>query len=185
VYYVLTAGGHPFGDPLERESNITKRRADLTGVSHMPEAADLIRSMIAYDAADRLSAEDACQHPLFWSAEKKLHFLQDVSDRVEAEPPNGPLRRTLESRAAAVIGPDGWERKLDPSLIDNLGKYRKYDFMSVRDLLRVIRYGAMHCAPHTAQCTVPVLCVWCGILIVCMAPLLCSAVLPGLYCVQQ
>lgn len=44
----------------------------------------------------------------------------------------------LEAEAPEIVGSD-WLKSLDRNLIDNLGKYRKYDGGSVRDLLRVMR----------------------------------------------
>lgn len=44
----------------------------------------------------------------------------------------------LEAEAPEIVGKD-WLKSLDRNLIDNLGKYRKYDGGSVRDLLRVMR----------------------------------------------
>ncbi len=89
-------------------------------------------------ALSSLTAEDASSHPLFWSDELKLSFLQDISDRVESESEDGPFRLTIEQHARDVVGV-AWDRVLDRGLLDNLGKYRKYDFASARDLLRVIR----------------------------------------------
>jgi hypothetical protein len=31
----------------------------------------------------RLSAAAALKHPFFWTVDKKMHFLLDVSDRIE------------------------------------------------------------------------------------------------------
>jgi serine/threonine-protein kinase/endoribonuclease IRE1 len=44
----------------------------------------------------------------------------------------------LENTAPEIVGQD-WLKNLDRNLIDNLGKYRKYNAASVRDLLRVMR----------------------------------------------
>lgn len=79
-------------------------------------------------------------HPYFWPPASRLSFLQDVSDRFEVEPkePPSPLLIRLEQNAHLVVGPD-WYKRIDKSLLDNLGKYRKYDGASVRDLLRALR----------------------------------------------
>lgn len=45
----------------------------------------------------------------------------------------------LEARAPSVIGGAGWGAVVDAEMLDNGGKYRKYNFGSIRDLLRVIR----------------------------------------------
>ena len=46
------------------------------------------------------------------------------------------------SRAALGIGP--WMGRFDSELVDNLGRYRKYNQSSLRDLLRVIRNKHNH-----------------------------------------
>ena len=55
---------------------------------------------------------------------------------MERDPPDIVLVH-LEA-SPAIVGND-WLKRLDKSLVDNLGKYRRYDGTSVRDLLRVIR----------------------------------------------
>ena len=141
----MSQGAHPFGANVEREVNIVRAQASYRHLrAHRVEAADLVACMIAHQADDRLSASDCVQHPLFWSDEQKLHFLLDVSDRVEAEPEYSECRLTLERRASDIVGPQGWDGKLHRGLLDNLGKFRKYDFSSLRDLLRVIRNKRHH-----------------------------------------
>lgn len=75
----------------------------------------------------------------------RLNFICEASDRfeiMERDPPDSVLV-ALESEVAAVLGND-WLKRLDPRLVENLGKYRKYDGASVRDLLRVIRNKKHH-----------------------------------------
>ena len=153
VHYVLSGGHHPFGLNVEREINIVRHQPTFEQLrSHRYEAIDLISAMIAHSPDDRLSASDCVHHPLFWSDEQRLHFLLDVSDRVEAEPEYSECRLTLERAAASFLNPPsssasapvGWDVKLYRGLLDNLGKFRKYDFTSCRDLLRVIRNKRHH-----------------------------------------
>ena len=153
VHYVLSGGHHPFGLNVEREINIVRGQPTFDRLrSHRCEAIDLVSSMIAHSPDDRLSASDCVHHPLFWSDEQKLHFLLDVSDRVEAEPEYSECRLTLEKAAASFLNPvcstggpsAGWDVRLYRGLLDNLGKFRKYDFTSCRDLLRVIRNKRHH-----------------------------------------
>lgn len=54
------------------------------------------------------------------------------------------LLRSLESCAEEAIGGASWAAKLDAEFMGNLGKYRKYNFGSLRDLLRVIRNKHNH-----------------------------------------
>lgn len=120
---------------VERELNIAHSRMDLSGLAGLPEARDLIGCMLSSSPDLRMSAEDAVAHPFFWSAEKQLAFLLEASDRFESEAEHSELRMCLEAQAAAVVGTN-WYAHLDQALVDNLGKYRKYDCSSVRGQTR-------------------------------------------------
>ncbi|EPS43329.1 hypothetical protein H072_2682, partial [Dactylellina haptotyla CBS 200.50] len=128
-YFVLTRGSHPFGDRYLREGNIITGKFNLSGLEVLgdsgAEAADLIASMIARNPKARPDATAVLTHPFFWSADKKLTFLLDVSDRWEKEErdPPSPLLQKLEGYAKPTFGTD-WFKKLDKGLIDNLGKHR-------------------------------------------------------------
>jgi serine/threonine-protein kinase/endoribonuclease IRE1 len=142
-YYVLTNGDHPFGDRYSRERNILLDRPNVDRLDSMGqegvEVKDLISRMIAHDPADRPDAFTVMLHPYFWSANKRLMFMQDCSDRFEKEDrETSPLIAKLEHNAMNILGRD-WYRVIDRTLVDNLGKYRKYDGNSVRDLLRALR----------------------------------------------
>ena len=55
----------------------------------------------------------------------------------------------LESKAHLIIGQGGWDSRgktlaIDPGLLSDMNKYRKYDTHCVRDLLRVIRNKKHH-----------------------------------------
>ena len=54
------------------------------------------------------------------------------------------LLRSLEACAEEAIGGPSWAAKLDAEFLGNLGKYRKYNSSSLRDLLRVIRNKHNH-----------------------------------------
>ncbi|KAK6536104.1 bifunctional endoribonuclease/protein kinase ire1 [Arthrobotrys megalospora] len=148
-YFVLTRGGHPFGDRYLREGNIITGKYNLSGLEVLgdsgSEASDLIASMIARNPKARPDATTVLTHPFFWSAEKKLNFLLDVSDRFEKEErdPPSPLLQKLESYAKPTFNGD-WYKKLDKGLIDNLGKHRKYQGDRMLDLLRALRNKKHH-----------------------------------------
>ncbi|KDE02470.1 IRE protein kinase [Microbotryum lychnidis-dioicae p1A1 Lamole] len=149
VYYVLTGGEHPFGGRYEREMNILLGKISLERLDGLGEEAievqDLISRMVATDPRERPSAEAVLLHPFFWNAQKRLLFICDASDRfeiMERDPPT-PTLVMLESRAIEIVG-DDWQKAIDRNLLDNLGKYRKYDGKSVRDLLRVLRNKKHH-----------------------------------------
>ncbi|GAA95853.1 uncharacterized protein L969DRAFT_50761 [Mixia osmundae IAM 14324] len=148
-YYILTRGEHPFGARYEREVNILKARVDLSRLDGLGEEAleaqTVILSMISPDPLQRPKAKDVLVQPFFWSPAKRLLFVCDASDRfeiMERDPP-APALQSLERSAPDIVG-DDWLRKLDRTLIDNLGKYRKYEGHSVRDLLRVLRNKKNH-----------------------------------------
>ncbi|KAG5358600.1 Serine/threonine-protein kinase ppk4 [Yarrowia sp. B02] len=149
-FYVLTGGGHPFGDRYLKESNIIRGIYNLDALDEaIPqlavEARDLITHMISRDPSERPSAEEVCRHPLFWNHKEQLDFLLEVSDRFEIEPRDPPsdLLMELERDAASVVG-SNWQEQLDPLLLDNLGKYRKYHGDRVMDLLRAFRNKYHH-----------------------------------------
>ncbi|KAI5477213.1 serine/threonine-protein kinase/endoribonuclease IRE1 [Pseudohyphozyma bogoriensis] len=148
-YYVLTGGEHPFGGRYEREMNILRGKISLEQLDGLGEEAlevqDLITRMVASDPRERPSAEAVLLHPFFWNSQKRLLFLCDASDRfeiMERDPPDATLV-LLEETAGDIVG-DDWQKAIDRTLLDNLGKYRKYDGRSVRDLLRVLRNKKHH-----------------------------------------
>lgn len=46
LFFCITKGKHPFGERLERDSNIVKNRFDLFLVEHIPEAVDLFSQLL-------------------------------------------------------------------------------------------------------------------------------------------
>lgn len=71
--------------------------------------------------------------------------MRDTSDRVEVEnrETNSDLLVTLESIATDALG-GKWDERMEPAFIANIGHYRRYNFNSVRDLLRVMRNKLNH-----------------------------------------
>lgn len=149
-YYVISKGYHPFGDNLKRQANILSNEYQLFAVhkdgkpSNMSVLAEeLIADMIAVDQSKRPPANAVRNHPLFWSNERILSFLQDVSDRVEKSDVLSDPLRTLERNARFVVRED-WSLHLDQEITSDLRKYRGYQGFSVRDLLRAIRNKKHH-----------------------------------------
>lgn len=69
-----------------------------------------------------------------------------MSDRrveFEDREPDPTLLLALESFAPAAVG-SNWGAALDVELIANLGRYRRYDYTCLRDLLRVVRNKRNH-----------------------------------------
>jgi serine/threonine protein kinase len=142
-YYTLTLGKHPFGEWYEREANIVNNRMNLSDLERFPDAYDLISSMIHCDTSCRPSSRQVCNHPFFWPSCRRLEFLTDFSDRLEKEQPEALLLLELERSSYQIIY-GKWDKRLDPELVHDFGKYRKYDTSSVRDLLRLIRNKKHH-----------------------------------------
>ncbi|XP_047954674.1 serine/threonine-protein kinase/endoribonuclease IRE1a-like isoform X1 [Salvia hispanica] len=144
-FFCITGGRHPFGSRLERDMNIAKNKVDLSLLDHIPEAVDLLLQLLNPNSEMRPKASDVLNHPLFWSAEMRLSFLRDTSDRVELEDREvqSDLLKSLENIGPLALG-GRWNEKLDPSFLNNIGHYRRYRFHSVRDLLRVMRNKLSH-----------------------------------------
>ncbi|XP_073122667.1 serine/threonine-protein kinase/endoribonuclease IRE1a-like isoform X2 [Henckelia pumila] len=145
LFFCLTGGRHPFGNHLERDINIIRSKIDLFLVEHIPEAVDLLLKLLDPNAESRPKASEVLYHPLFWNAEMRLSFLRDTSDRVELEDRgcNSDLFNMLENIAPLALG-SKWNEKMDPSFLNNIGRYRRYKFDSVRDFLRVMRNKLNH-----------------------------------------
>ncbi|XP_002979501.2 serine/threonine-protein kinase/endoribonuclease IRE1a [Selaginella moellendorffii] len=145
LYFCITGGQHPFGGRLERDMNIVSGKMDLFAVDHYPEAIDIISSLLAMDPKDRPTSMQVKLHPFFWPPQQRLQFLITASDRVEREDreASSAVLTALEAVAPTALG-GAWDEKLDPLLINNLGRYRQYNYQAVRDLLRVIRNKANH-----------------------------------------
>ncbi|KAK4493375.1 hypothetical protein RD792_017725, partial [Penstemon davidsonii] len=145
LFFCITGGRHPFGNRLERDVNISKNKVDLFLVEHIPEAVDLFLRLLDPDAESRPKAIEVLSHPLFWNSEMRLSFFRDTSDRVELEDReiDSDLLKALESVAPKALGAK-WNEKMEPSFLNNIGRYRRYKFDSVRDLLRVMRNKLNH-----------------------------------------
>ncbi|KAI3465466.1 hypothetical protein Pfo_022129 [Paulownia fortunei] len=145
LFFCMTGGKHPFGESLERDINIVNDRKDLFLIDNTPEATDLISRLLDPNPDLRPKAIEVMHHPLFWNSEMRLSFLRDASDRVELEDreDGSQLLEALESIGRVALG-GKWDEKMENAFINDIGRYRRYKFDSVRDLLRVIRNKLNH-----------------------------------------
>jgi len=153
-YFVMSGGSHPFGESFRRQANILSGESDLSKLkvasrsSSSPSppvaALPLVSRMLSVDPNQRPPAGAVLRHPLFWSKEKMLHFLQDVSDRVDLEDRDSALVEALEHNRHLVLHGRNWYEELDPVVAEDLRKRRSYNGKSVRDLLRAIRNKKHH-----------------------------------------
>jgi len=102
-----------------------------------------LEGMVQWHAAKRPSAQQAYRHPFFWGLPKRLQFLMDLSDAVEAREPEDGLVQALNRRGKKVFGAS-WESKIEEELLQDLGTRRKYDYAQVCHLLRAIRNKKSH-----------------------------------------
>uniref|UniRef100_A0A672LY02 Serine/threonine-protein kinase/endoribonuclease IRE1 n=1 Tax=Sinocyclocheilus grahami TaxID=75366 RepID=A0A672LY02_SINGR len=146
-YYVVSEGHHPFGKSLQRQANILLGAYSLEYLDPNRHedivARNLIEQMLSMEPEKRPSADRVLKHPFFWSLEKQLQFFQDVSDRIEKEPLDGPIVRQLERGGRVVVKGD-WKEHITVPLQTDLRKFRSYKGGSVRDLLRAMRNKKHH-----------------------------------------
>ena len=82
--------------------NSTKKKrnifvfSSLSKIKDYHEALNLIEKMIGSEPSLRPPASAVLKHPMFWSKDKVLTFLQDVSDRVDKEDADSALLAALE-----------------------------------------------------------------------------------------
>jgi serine/threonine-protein kinase/endoribonuclease IRE1 len=149
----LLPGSHPFGEWYEREANIMHNRPNIEALESLSlEAYDLVGAMLRRSASARPTAKQICEHPFFWTPDKRLSLLCDFSDRLETDSVNASAGDTtafrskllaVERNASQVVG-TSWDRVLHDDLISNVQRFRTYDPSSVRDLLRLIRNKHHH-----------------------------------------
>ncbi|KAF7130796.1 hypothetical protein RHSIM_Rhsim10G0194000 [Rhododendron simsii] len=156
LFYCITGGKHPFGGPLERDMNIVNGKVKLFLVKHIPEAVDLFDHLLDQKAELRPMASEVLIHPMFWDSDKRLSFLRDASDRVQREDSGSAILKELERRAPRVLGTKpaskrnqnmvllNWDKKIDPSLLNDIDNPRWYYYHRVRDLVRFIRNKKNH-----------------------------------------
>ncbi|KAF2166574.1 hypothetical protein M409DRAFT_54907 [Zasmidium cellare ATCC 36951] len=160
-FWALTDGVHPYEDaqgwPQLREYNIKQGKKNMEALQQWYDAYEpmqLISSMLAHQPENRPTAQAVLNHPYFWTPEKRLAFLCDVSDHFEREPRgtyddgyagDSLHLHMLEQRAVEVIGePCDFLGKLDRSFVDTLGRQRKYSGNRLLDLLRALRNKKNH-----------------------------------------
>ena len=78
IFWALTGGRHPFGEePAQRRSNILRGGAvGLAQLRRLPEALSLVSLMVGLDPNTRLQADQARQHPVLWSDDRKLLLVR-------------------------------------------------------------------------------------------------------------
>lgn len=164
-YYCLTGGSHPFDKDgkFMREANIVKGFYDISSLEclgdYQWEAKDLISGMLNHDPKLRPDAATILRHPFFWTPEKRLDFLVNVSDGFEREKyehdqyvmdyGDKPLPASivaLESLAPVILleARGDFLRYMPLAFVQTLAKQRRYKGGSILDLLRALRNKKNH-----------------------------------------
>ncbi|GFY87748.1 endoribonuclease/protein kinase IRE1-like protein [Actinidia rufa] len=117
----------------------------ITGRRHPFETVDLFSRLLDPNPELRPKASEVFNHPLVWNSETRLLFFRDVSDTLELEDgeSDSDLLKALESVAPRALC-SKWDEKMEPAFINNIGRYRRYKYDSVCDLLRVMRNKLNH-----------------------------------------
>lgn len=135
------------------------------------EFQHMITMMIKPDPKLRSRTSKITNHVFFWNNDKKLKVIQEISDKLEyqtsncakdkegnnpestsnggkkSESSNTDLQTQLNKigKKFKIINEFlGWPRQLDPCLLTELKKFRKYDSNQFTDLLRFIRNKKNH-----------------------------------------
>lgn len=107
TYYVLSNGTQPsFPHGVAPEQDLD---CDETAI-----AADLISRMTDVEPTKRPSAHECRNSPLFWSANRKLCFLSNFSDRLSVDECEGQETHDIDQECLAIfaIGPGSKETQL-------------------------------------------------------------------------
>ncbi|GAM20180.1 hypothetical protein SAMD00019534_033550 [Acytostelium subglobosum LB1] len=133
MYYILTDGGHPFGDNLPlRVSKIIFDQFNIQQLTDQPCATDLITQMIAKDQMTRPTINMVINHPFFWDINKRIMFITCVFHTTQNQP---------HSFLSTIIV-DHWNKSIDSTLLDQ--SKSQYNYNSSKDLIRCIRNTTQH-----------------------------------------
>ena len=114
-----------------------KRRIQAAYVS-WSEANNMIYAMIERDPKERPKMRAVLAHPFWWSFEKRINFIVDLSHRMESEDKvtDPRLLNALESYGSDALNRKPWNRQIDLVVWEESKKFRNYSTLSVRDLTR-------------------------------------------------
>lgn len=126
IMYILLSGEPPFNDPKADNEAIMKKvekgKYDITkGIwkTVSKEAKDLIKKLLTYKPEDRISAEDALQHP--WIKEFKVEVDEEATSNALTCLKAFRSEQKLKTAAASYIG----SQLISKSEKEKLGKIFK------------------------------------------------------------
>ena len=178
LHYILSGRKHPFcpndctnKSPLQvshdTDTNIMNGKMDGLDNSLCPEATHLVKRMLKSNQKERPSAAKALKHPLFWSNQRKVNFLEVVGNQKEFQCPRSKrhpssltqVEKDLEKCFSTIVKHKNWISSADMNSI-YLGmttkKRRNYDTSSSVELVRFIRNTYEHYRDNTFVTTIPI-----------------------------
>ena len=110
------------------------------------EANNMVYAMLAKDPKERPKMKAVLAHPFWWSFEKRVGFILDLSHRMENEDrvTNPALLNALEMCGHTALNGRPWHKQIDLVLWEESKKFRNYSYDSVRDLTRLVRNKVNH-----------------------------------------
>ena len=176
LHYILSGQKHPFHPnncanktelqvSHETEANIMNGKMEGWDDSLFPEATHLVKEMLESNENNRPSAAKALEHPLFWSNEEKVDFLEVVGNQKEFECPRSKrhhssltqVEQDLEKRFSIVVKHKDWNRSTDMNKIyHEMKRRRKYRTSSAVELVRFIRNTYVHYRDNTFPTPKPI-----------------------------
>jgi serine/threonine protein kinase len=155
MFYVLSHGGNPFQDKHEPDNkfllnnNILSGTSNLAQIARLPDAVDLLASMIDIEAKVRPSAAHVLEHVLFWSDEKRFQFLCAVGKEDDVAS-NSPVARA--ALPPCLLPKQAWSDAIDRRVWQHytMGEQARtyYDTSSATHLLRFLRNCEAHPPPQ-------------------------------------
>ena len=147
AFYIVTKGGHPFGEDPDRQRNLLDDNPVYLDKLEDPAAKDLISWMLKHDPKDRPTAKEALKHPYLLSMEKKFELLCKMGNQLEIKTGDNSLDVIKELNS----DPKDWKTLIRPDVlnylcsdfVNNKSKTFHYD-SSWTECLRLIRNVNQH-----------------------------------------
>ena len=178
LYYILSGQKHPFIPTdyankselqvsSETEVNIMNGTMDCWDNSLPPEATHLVKRMLESKEKDRPNAEEALEHPLFWSKGKKVDFLEAVGNQKEFQCPRSKRSKSqvetdLEKNVGIIVKYGSWSSSrygnthgIYKEMIKGKGR-KNYDTSSAVEFVRFVRNVYEHYRDKTFGTPVPI-----------------------------
>ena len=147
VFYILTKGGHPFGEKPDRLRNLLD--GNPVGLNTLKDdaAKDLITWMLSHNSDDRPSAREALKHPYLQPPKQQFELLCTVGNQEEIK------RGDNNSLVVQDLNNDStdWRASMKPDVLTYLctdfqnGKPKIFRYKSSwTECLRLIRNVNQH-----------------------------------------